>query len=107
MKISAPSKRVVSGGIFMLVLSGFFVESAIAGCRSYAYDKKDAIVYCTKELGCKPSQIVACYGRTNEWKCRCETPKEDVVHKIEQEKDSDYSINKDRDKSSPKLLEDK
>lgn len=66
---------------FILVSLVFFTSSAEAGCRSYAYEKKDAIAFCQKKLKCKAPEIVVCYGKPREWKCRCEKPKDDVPKK--------------------------
>lgn len=92
-------------GIFAVVLSGLFLQPAIA-CKSQAYDKDEAIKFCTRELNCKPPKIVACYGHVREWKCRCEIPKQEPSMKPKVKDDIDYSINKNQDKSSPKFYKD-
>ncbi len=106
MKVSVRSNRAVLAAIFAVVLLGFSIATAMA-CRSYAEKKEDAEEFCKKDLDCKPPLVVVCYGIPREWKCRCEKPKEKEVKKLKQEKDSDYTINKNVDKASPKLLEEK
>jgi hypothetical protein len=113
MKVPARSNRVILISILAFVLLAFSINSAVA-CRSYAEKKEDAEEFCEMKLKCKPPLVLACYGQTREWKCRCEKPKEKKVEQmekkmemLEQKKESDYSIKKDMDKSSPKLMEDK
>jgi len=104
MKIFTRKYGVVLGSVLTVLLVELSFNTATAGCRSYAHDKKDAVAYCDKELNCTVPQIVACYGRTNEWKCRCETPKKEKMSKKKYKTSTDYSIIKNMDKASPKLL---
>jgi hypothetical protein len=103
MKISTRGNKIVFGGILAIISLCVSINSAIAGCNSQAYDKEEAIKYCTGVLNCKSPQIVVCYGRVRDWKCRCEYPKKESM-KPEIKKDIDYSIKKSMDKASPKLL---
>jgi hypothetical protein len=107
MKVSVLNNRLVVAGIFILSSLVLFTSNAMAGCRSYAYEKKDAIEFCQMKLKCKAPEIVVCYGQPREWKCRCEKPKEKPAKKLEQKNESDYSMDKEMDKSPPKPMEDK
>ncbi len=108
MKVSIRSNRAVLAGIFAVVLLGFSITTAMA-CRSYVEKIEDAEDFCRKKLECEPPLVVVCRGQTREWKCRCEKPKAEAeaVKEFKKETEQDYSINKDVDKASPKLLEDK
>ena len=98
---------MVLAGILSVVVLDVSFNTAAAGCRSYAHDKADAIAFCKEKLNCKSPQILACYGRTNEWKCRCEAPrKKSMGKKPGHDVRSDFSINKNMDKASPKLYKD-
>jgi len=103
MKIST-SNSVLLGGILTIILLGISSSTAMAGCNSQAYDKAEAIKYCAADLNCEAPQIVVCYGYVRDWKCRCEDQKKEMSVKPKLKKELDYSINKNMDKASPKLL---
>ncbi len=106
MKTFIHGKNIVLGGVLTVIAFGLSADIALAGCNSQAYDKEEAIKFCTGQLNCKDPQIVVCYGRVRDWKCRCENPKKETV-KPKVKKEVDYSINKTMDKASPKLLKEK
>jgi hypothetical protein len=95
MKVSVRDHRLFAAAVFTLSFLLFFTSNAMAGCRSYAYEKKDAIAFCQKKLKCKAPEIVVCYGQPREWKCRCEKPKEDAPKESEGKFESGHSIKKD------------
>jgi hypothetical protein len=105
MKLFSSKHGILLGSVMAVVLLDVSFNTAAAGCRSYAHGKADAIAFCKEKLNCKPPQLLACYGRTNEWKCRCEAPaKKGVMKKPGHDVRSDFSINKNMDKASPKLF---
>jgi hypothetical protein len=107
MKVPVRGSRLGFSGILVLVSLVFSTGNAMAGCRSYAYEKTDAIVFCQMKLKCEVPEIAVCLGQPREWKCRCENPKEDAVKKHEQDIKSGYSVNKNVNKPPSKAPEDK
>lgn len=91
--------------IFAAVTLLFFgsVANTAMACKSTAYDEKDAKEFCSKQLNCPVGDVV-CKGTVRRWICTCAKPKDAMKGKIRPKTSSDYSINKNMDKASPKLL---
>ena len=44
-------------------------------CKSEAYEKADALEFCTNKLNCAEDEFVKCAGTARRWICKCKKAK--------------------------------